>query len=73
MKAFFYGIQDLFVNGLFAPFDALRGMNSWWGANTFNWILMLIGFVGFVYWMLELKKYHDKGEEREDVTAHSYL
>lgn len=73
MKAFFHGIEDLFVNGLFAPFDALRGMDSWWMANVFNWVLMLIGFVGFVYWMLELKKYHDKGEEREEVTAHSYL
>ncbi len=73
MKAFFYGIQDLFVNGLFAPFDALRGMHSWWGANMFNWVLMLIGCVGFVYWMLELKKYHDKGEEREEITAHTFL
>jgi hypothetical protein len=73
MDSFFYGIEDLFVNVLFAPFDVLRAMENWWGANTLNWIFMLIGAAAFVYWMLELKKYNDSGEEDKDVTAHSYL
>tara|TARA_R110000868_G_scaffold150063_3_gene372981 strand:- start:42784 stop:43005 length:222 start_codon:yes stop_codon:yes gene_type:complete len=73
MDSFFYGIEDLFVNVLFAPFDALRGMGNWWGANTLNWIFMLIGTIAFVYWMLQLKKYNDSGEENKEVSAHSYL
>ncbi len=56
-------INFLFVNVLFAPFDALRGMENWWGANTLNWIFMLIGAAAFIYWMLQLKKYNDSGEE----------
>jgi hypothetical protein len=73
MDSFFYGIEDLFVNVLFAPMDALRGMENWWGANTLNWIFMLICATAFVYWMLQLKKYNDSGEEDKDGTAHSYL
>ncbi|QCX01847.1 uracil phosphoribosyltransferase [Aggregatimonas sangjinii] len=73
MKAFFEGIEDLFVNVLFAPYDMFRFMESWWAANTINWILAIIGSVAFVYWMLELKKYDDKGEEDKSVTSHSYL
>jgi len=75
MKDFFYAIQDLFVNTLFAPFDALRSLEleSWFGANLMSWIFMVIGFVAFVYWMLELKKYNDNDEEDKSVSAHSYL
>ena len=42
MKSFFYGIEDLFVNGLFAPYDAFRFMDSWWGSNTVNWLFTII-------------------------------
>ena len=75
MKDFFYGIQDLFVDGLFAPFDALRALEleSWFSANIMSWIFMAIGFVAFTYWMLQLKKYNDNNEENKSVTAHSYL
>ncbi|SDE77702.1 DUF6341 family protein [Cellulophaga baltica] len=73
MESFFRAIEDLFVNVLFIPLDALRFMHSWWGASTLNWIFMVIGTVAFVYWMLQLKKYNDSGEERKDVTGHSYL
>lgn len=73
MRGFFEGIADLFVNVLFAPFDALRFMESWWGSNMVNWLLAIIGMVAFVYWMLELKKYNDNGEEDKSVTSHSYL
>lgn len=73
MKSLFEGIEDLFVNGLFAPLDMLRSMESWTMANSINWLFMLIGSVAFVYWMLQLKKYNDNGEEDKSVTSHSYL
>ncbi|MFC4722905.1 uracil phosphoribosyltransferase [Geojedonia litorea] len=75
MKDFFYAIQDLFVDTLFAPFDALRALEleSWAGANVLSWIFLLIGSVAFVYWMLELKKFNDNGEEDKSISSHSYL
>jgi hypothetical protein len=75
MKDFFYGIQDLFVDVLFAPFDALRALEleSWFSANFMSWFFMIIGFVAFTYWMLQLKKYNDNNEEDKSVTSHSYL
>jgi hypothetical protein len=75
MKDFFYGIQDLFVNVLFAPLDALRALElkSWFGANIISWIFMTIGFVAFIYWMIQLSKFDKSGEEDKSVTAHSYL
>jgi hypothetical protein len=75
MKDFFYGIQDLFVNVLFAPLDYLRALEleSWVGANTLNWIFMIVGSVAFVYWMKQLSTYNKSGEEDKSVTAHSYL
>ncbi|WP_369999064.1 uracil phosphoribosyltransferase [Winogradskyella sp.] len=75
MKDFFYGIQDLFVDVLFAPFDALRALEleSWFAANFMSWIFTIIGMVAFIYWMIQLKKYNDNNEEDKSVTAHSYL
>lgn len=75
MKDFFYGIEDLFVNVLFAPLDALRmlELDNWWSANFISWIFILIGFVAFVYWMNELKKYNANGEEDKSISSHSYL
>ncbi len=75
MKDFFYAIEDLFVNVLFAPFDALRALelDSWFAANGLNWIFAIIGIVAFTYWMLQLKKYNDNDEENKSITSHSYL
>lgn len=75
MKDFFYGIEDLFVDVLFAPFDALRALelDSWFLANIFSWIFIAIAFVAFVYWMIQLKKHSDNGEENKSITSHSYL
>lgn len=75
MKDFFYGIQDLFVDVLFAPFDALRALEleSWFSANIMSWIFMIIGFVAFAYWMKQLAKYNANNEEDKSVSAHSYL
>ncbi|MCD2258222.1 DUF6341 family protein [Psychroserpens luteolus] len=75
MKDFFYAIEDLFVNILFAPFDALRALEleNWWTANMLSWIFIIIGIVAMVYWMLQLKKFNANNEEDKSVTSHSYL
>ncbi len=75
MKEFFEAIEYLFVDVLFAPLDSLRALEleSWTAANTINWLFMLIGFVAFLYWMKELKKFNDNNEEDRDPTAHSFL
>jgi hypothetical protein len=73
MRAFFEGIEDLFVNILFWPFDFLRFMENWWSSNIISWIFLILGLVAMVYWLLQLKKFNDNGEEDKDITAHSYL
>ncbi|WP_250433656.1 DUF6341 family protein [Hanstruepera flava] len=75
MKDFFYAIQDLFVDVLFAPFDALRTLelDNWFAANFVSWLFIIIGFVAFVYWMLQLKSFNDNNEEDKSITSHSYL
>ena len=75
MKDFFFAIQDLFVDYLFAPYDALRALelDNWWGANVVTWIFFAIFLVAFVYWMKQLKVANDNNEEDKSVTAHSYL
>ncbi len=72
MTSFFRGIEDLFVNYLFWPYDQLRYWDSWWGANAFNWILFLIGVSAFIYWMLQLKKFDERGEEKRKSVATTY-
>lgn len=73
MKSFFEGIENLFVNGLFAPFDFLREMQNWWAANTINWIFAIIGVIALVYWLRQIRLFEERGEEDHSVTAHSYL
>ena len=75
MKAFFEGIDYLFVNILFAPHDFLRSLelSSWFAANTINWIFMIICASAMVYWIRQLKIFEDAGTEKQDTTAHSFL
>jgi hypothetical protein len=75
MKAFFEAIQYLFVNILFAPLDFLRSLelSSWVGANTINWIFMIICTVAIVYWIKQLRIFDAAGTENQDTTAHSFL
>ena len=73
-KGFFEGIQSVSEDVLFAPYDALRlGTDSWWMSNIVSWALTLIGFIAFIYWMGQLKKFNDNGEEDKSITSHSYL
>ncbi|WP_412987507.1 DUF6341 family protein [Pontimicrobium sp. IMCC45349] len=75
MKDFFYAIQDLFVNVLFAPLDALAvlELDNWWAANFLSWIFAVIGLVAFIYWMGQLKKFNANNEEDKSISSHSYL
>jgi len=75
MKDFFYAIQDLFVNVLFAPLDALRALEleNWFAANIVSWLFIIIGFVAMIYWMLQLRGFDKNNEEDKSVSAHSYL
>lgn len=73
MSTFFYGIEDLFVNGLFIPYDSFRFMQNWWAANTVNWIFAIIGLIAMVYWMKQLKIFNDRNEEDKSISSHSYL
>ncbi|WP_163398636.1 DUF6341 family protein [Flavobacterium fluviatile] len=75
MTAFFEGIQYLFVNILFAPLDFLRRLElvTWFGANTINWIFMIICSAAIVYWIKQLRIFDNAGTENQDTTAHSFL
>ena len=75
MKAFFNGIQSLFVDFLFAPLDFLRHLelSNWFVANTLNWIFMAICAAAMVYWILQLRDHKAKNDEYQDTTAHSFL
>ena len=75
MKDFFYAIQDLFVDVLFAPYDVLRTLEleNWFAANTISWIFMIIGFVAMLYWMKQLKMFNDNNEEDKSISSHSFL
>lgn len=75
MKAFFEGIQTLFVDYLFALHDFLRELelSSWFGANLINWILMIVCTYYMIYWIKQLQLHKDNNEENQDTTAHSFL
>lgn len=75
MKSLFEAIEYLFVEILFAPLDAIRALElqSWWGANTINFIFMIICTAALVYWVKQLKLHKDNNEENQDTTAHSFL
>lgn len=75
MKDFFYAIQDLFVDGLFIPFDLLRELelDNWWAANAVSWIFTIVCFVAIVYWVKQLKIFNDNNEEDKSISSHSFL
>lgn len=75
MKDFFYAIQDLFVDVLFAPYDALRmlELDNWFAANIVSWLFLIIGFVAMVYWMGQLRIFDNNNEEDKSISSHSYL
>ena len=74
-KGVFEGIQSFTEDVLFLPYNTLRTveLDNWWMANIVSWLLFAIGIVAFVYWMGQLKKSNDNGEEDKTITSHSYL
>ena len=74
-KGVFEGIQSIAEDVLFIPYNMLRAieLDNWWLANIVSWTLMLVGFVAFIYWMGQLKKYDDNNEEDKTSTSHSFL
>lgn len=73
MKAFFEGIQYLFEEILFMPYNFFRFMENWWSSNLINWLFFIIGTVAMVYWILQLKKFDDNNEEDKSISSHSFL
>ena len=75
MRAFFEGIQSLFVDFLFKPLDLLRSLelSNWWLANIVSWALIIVCCYYIVYWCKELAKHKANNEENQDTTAHSFL
>ena len=63
-KGIWEGIASLFENVLFLPYEALRTLelDSWWLANIFSWLLLLVGAVAFIYWMIQLKDFNENTE-----------
>ena len=73
-KDLFEAIEFLFVEVLFVPFDFIRlDISNWFIQNGVNFTFMLVISSALIYWTLELVKYDKKGEEKKDVTAHSFL
>ena len=75
MKAFFEGIQTVFVHLFFKPLDFLRSLelSNWWLANIVSWALLITCGYFIVYWCRQLKEHRDNNEENQDTTAHSFL
>tara|TARA_B100001248_G_C27363600_1_gene447780 strand:- start:1250 stop:1480 length:231 start_codon:yes stop_codon:yes gene_type:complete len=73
-KDLFEAIEFLFVEILFVPFDFIRlDISNWIIQNALNFIFIIVISSALVYWTLELIKYDKKGDEKKDVTAHSFL
>jgi len=73
-KDLFEAIEFLFVEILFIPFDFIRlEIANWFIQNGINFIFMAVISAALIYWTLELIKYDKKGEEKKDVSAHSFL
>lgn len=73
MRAFFEGIQWLFVDFLYLPLDWLRALElqTWFGANLLNWIFMAICAYYTWYWIKQIGL--TKEADVQDTTAHSFL
>ncbi|MCB9425838.1 MAG: uracil phosphoribosyltransferase [Flavobacteriales bacterium] len=75
MKSFFEGIQFLFEELLFIPYNYFRNLElvCWSGANIINWIFMAICATAIVYWVKQLQGHKKDGQDDQDTTAHSFL
>ncbi len=54
---FFRALGEFFSELLFAPYDAIRSIDSWWASNFFNIVLFIITSGLFIYWLGQLQKF----------------
>ncbi len=47
----FRAIGDFSTNVAFKLYDSFRSMDGWWTSNTFNVILITLGFIAMFYWL----------------------
>tara|TARA_R110000850_G_scaffold271031_2_gene404843 strand:- start:240801 stop:241037 length:237 start_codon:yes stop_codon:yes gene_type:complete len=75
LRDFFLGIESVTEAILTSPLDAVRTLelDSWFLANALNWIFVIIGFAAMIFWLKQLKKYNEDGDEDRSSTSHSYL
>ena len=74
VKDLFAAIEFLFVEVLFIPFDFIRlEISTWFFQNAINFSFILVISSALVYWTLQLLKFDKSGDEKSDVTAHSFL
>lgn len=74
-RSFFEAIGDFFAHFLMAPMNWLADLEllNWWGANTINWIFVIICAIAFCYWLKQLRIFAKNNEDEQDTTAHSFL
>lgn len=53
----FRALGEFFSEILFAPYDAVRSIDSWWATNIFNTVLFIITCGLFIYWLGQLQKF----------------
>ncbi len=56
-------IGDFCTNVLFAPYNSIRFIDNWWVQNIVSWIFISITFMAFFYWIRELRKNNQFGNE----------
>lgn len=75
LKDIWEGIAYVAEEFALVPLNFLRDLEleSWFAANTLNWIFMIIGSVAFGYWMKQLAIFNENKEENRSVVSHSFL
>jgi len=75
MKDLFEAIAYLFEEIILAPFNWLRELEleSWWLANAFTWVSIIVLIAALAYWMKQLRIFDKNDEEDRSQTAHSFL
>ncbi|APU68079.1 MAG: uracil phosphoribosyltransferase [Christiangramia sp.] len=73
LRDLFEAIAWLFEDVLFIPLDWLRHLqdDSWFLANTLNWIFLIIGILAFGFWLKQLRIFEK--EEPEETQPNPYL
>ncbi len=56
-------IGDFFTDVLFTPLNWLRFLDNWWAQSTLSWVFIVIAAGGFIYWMMQIRKFKKMGAE----------